>query len=373
MVAARSTKTNLLGLSPTEMLNFIVGLGGSKNRANECLRSIHQHGVGHVADMKTMGAQFRAHLEAHAEIRVPNVLSCHDSDDGTRKWIVETAHGGRVETVYIPHGDRGTLCVSSQVGCSLDCRFCSTGRQGFESNLSPAEIIGQLWIAQASLGGFVGSNRPISNVVFMGMGEPLLNFNAVVSAVRLMQADTAYGLSRRRITISTSGVVPALFKLGEHVNVALALSLHAPNDALRSQIVPLNDKYPIGEVLDACRQYRDSWGSRRDILVEYVLLAGVNDQPVHAEELAELLRDFPAKINLIPFNPFPNSGFRRPAQSSVDRFWRILTERGFVVTSRATRGDDIRAACGQLVGTVNDRTRRREKHAELLVIEEPVG
>ena len=363
-------KINLLGLSPDAMSRFMQSLGASSQRATQCLKLIHQRGIRSVDDMTDMSASFRAVLNTHATIQPPQVISCHESDDGTRKWIVETAQGGQVETVYIPQGRRGTLCVSSQVGCSLDCTFCSTGRQGFESNLTPSEIIGQLWIANESLGGFGRRERLISNVVFMGMGEPLLNFDAVVSAVKLMTDEAAYGLSRRRVTISTSGVVPALRRLGEHVDVALALSLHAPNDRLRSQIVPLNRKYPIHQVLDACRVYRESWKSRRNLVVEYVLLAEVNDQPAHAKELAELLEGFPAKINLIPFNPFPNGGFERPSQKTIDAFWSILTKAGFVVTSRTTRGDDISAACGQLVGTVHDRTRRREKHTALVHIDE---
>ena len=269
-----------------------------------------------------------------------------------------------LRAVLIPEGDRATLCVSSQVGCSLDCKFCSTGKQGFQRDLTAAEIIGQVWLAINSYDGWqAGKGRVVTNVVMMGMGEPLLNFDNVVSSMELMCDDLAYGLSKRKVTLSTSGVVPALDRLAELSDVSLAVSLHAPNDAIRNEIVPINRRYPIAKLLDSARAYIDAQTDRKRVVtIEYTLLAGVNDQVEHAHELAALLKDYPCKINLIPFNDFPNSGFKRPSGNAVSRFWKVLMEAGFIVTVRTTRGDDIDAACGQLVGDVNDRTKRSARY-----------
>ena len=326
--------------------------------------------------MTNLGKALREKLRGVAEIRPPEIVSQHDSSDGTRKWAIRVDGGGLVETVLIPDGSRGTLCVSSQVGCSLDCSFCSTGKQGFERDLSAAEIIGQLWLAIQSFDAFQsGKGRVVTNVVMMGMGEPLLNFDNVVSAMDLMMDDLAYGISKRRVTLSTSGVVPALDRLAKVSEVSLAVSLHAPNDALRDQLVPINRKYPIAVLLESCRNYIDAQSdTKRVVTVEYTLIAGINDQPQHARELARLLQDFPCKINLIPFNTFPQSDYRRPSGNAVSRFWQVLVDAGYIVTVRTTRGDDIDAACGQLVGEVVDRTRRSERYrAELQARETQVG
>ena len=288
------------------------------------------------------------------------------SSDGTRKWLIQIPGGGIVESVFIPSGNRATLCVSSQVGCSLDCSFCSTGRQGFQKDLSSSEIIGQLWLANKSFNAFQsGSGRVVTNVVMMGMGEPLLNFENVVSAMELMMDDLGSGISKRRVTLSTSGLVPQLDKLSTVTDVSLAISLHAPNDNLRNQLVPINKKYPIALLLDSARRYVSSLNDRnRRVTIEYVLISGINDQTEHAIELKELLKNFPCKINLIPFNSFPDSGYVRPDKNTVSSFWKLLVDAGFIVTVRATRGDDINAACGQLVGRVIDRSRRSDRYKQ---------
>ena len=357
-------RVNLLGLSLRQMEQFFLDIGEKKFRAQQVLKWIHHAGVTDIAGMSNLGKALREKLLQIAEVRPPEVVSQSDSADGTRKWAIRVDGGGLVETVLIPDGGRGTLCVSSQVGCSLDCSFCSTGKQGFQRDLSAAEIIGQVWLAIKSYDAFQsGKGRIVTNVVMMGMGEPLLNFDNVVAAMDLMLEDLAYGISKRRVTLSTSGVVPALDRLAGCSEVSLAISLHAPNDALRDQLVPINRKYPIASLLRSARAYIDAQrDSKRVVTVEYTLMAGVNDQPEHARELAVLLRDFPCKINLIPFNSFPQSGYRRPSGNAVSRFWQVLVDAGFVVTVRTTRGDDIDAACGQLVGQVVDRTRRSERH-----------
>jgi len=316
--------------------------------------------------MSNLGKGLRDKLAAVAEVRPPEIVSQHDSSDGTRKWAIRVEGGGLVESVLIPDGKRATLCVSSQVGCSLDCSFCSTGKQGFQRDLSAAEIIGQVWLAIKSYDAFQsGKGRVVTNVVMMGMGEPLMNFDNVVAAMNLMMEDNAYGISKRRVTLSTSGVVPALDELAKVSEASLAVSLHAPNDELRNQLVPINRKYPIARLLESCRNYIDAQpDSKRVVTVEYTLIAGVNDQPAHARELAQLLKDFPCKINLIPFNPFPQSGYERPSGNAVSRFWQVLVDAGYIVTVRTTRGDDIDAACGQLVGQVVDRTRSSERYRE---------
>jgi 23S rRNA (adenine2503-C2)-methyltransferase len=370
LIASSETpaKTNLLGMSRAQMERFFLDLGEKRFRAEQVMKWIHHQGVCDFEAMSNLGKGLRDKLGSVAEVRPPEVESQHDSSDGTRKWLVRIEGGGLVETVLIPDGKRATLCVSSQVGCSLDCSFCSTGKQGFQRDLSAAEIIGQVWLAIDSYDAFQsGKGRVVTNVVMMGMGEPLLNFDNVVTAMDLMMDDLAYGISKRRVTLSTSGVVPALDRLAEVSEASLAVSLHAPNDALRNELVPINRRYPIAVLLDSARRYIDAQrDAKRVVTIEYTLMAGVNDQREHARELAELLRDFPCKINLIPFNPFPGSGYERPSGNAVSRFWQVLVDAGFVVTVRTTRGDDIDAACGQLVGEVVDRTRRSERHRERL-------
>ena len=357
-------RVNLLGLSRARMEDFFLGLGEKKFRAQQLLKWIHHAGVCDIGEMTNLGKSLREKLSAIAEVRPPEIVSQHDSADGTRKWAIRVEGGGLVETVLIPDGNRATLCVSSQVGCSLDCSFCSTGKQGFQRDLSAAEIIGQVWLAIDSYDAFQsGKGRVVTNVVMMGMGEPLLNFDNVVAAMDLMLDDLAYGISKRRVTLSTSGVVPALDRLAECSEVSLAVSLHAPNDALRDQLVPINRRYPIAVLLDSARNYiAAQTDTKRVVTIEYTLIKGVNDQPEQARELAVLLRDFPCKINLIPFNTFDQSDYQRPSGNAVSRFWQVLVDAGYIVTVRTTRGDDIDAACGQLVGQVVDRTRRSERH-----------
>ena len=362
--ASLSPKVNLLGLSRVQMEDFFLGLGEKKFRAQQVLKWIHHAGVTRIEDMSNLGRALRDKLIDIAEVRPPEIASQQDSSDGTRKWAIRVEGGGLVETVLIPAGNRATLCVSSQVGCSLDCSFCSTGKQGFQRDLSAAEIIGQVWLAINSYDAFgPGKDRVVSNVVMMGMGEPLLNFDNVVAAMDLMLEDLAYGLSKRRVTLSTSGVVPALDRLAGVSEVSLAVSLHAPNDALRNQLVPINRKYPIAVLLESCRNYMAAQSDKsRVVTIEYTLIRDINDQLEHARELVELLRNLPCKINLIPFNTFAQSDYRRPSGNAVQRFWQVLVDAGYIVTVRTTRGDDIDAACGQLVGQVVDRTRRNERY-----------
>ena len=356
-------RINLLGLTQPKMEQFFESIGEKRFRAGQVMKWIHHFGVEDFDAMSNLGKALREKLKACAEIRGPEIVSQDISSDGTRKWVVRVASGSCVETVYIPANGRGTLCVSSQAGCALDCSFCSTGKQGFNSDLTAAEIIGQVWIANKSFGTVPAKiDRAITNVVMMGMGEPLLNFDNVVSAMNIMMDDLGYGISKRKVTLSTSGVAPMIDKLAEVTDVALALSLHAPNDELRNVLVPINKKYPIGVVLAACRRYIDGLGDKRYLTVEYTLIRNVNDQPEHADQLARLLRDFPCKINLIPFNPFPHSGYERPSNNAIRRFQDHLHRSGHNVTVRTTRGDDIDAACGQLVGQVQDRTRRSERY-----------
>ena len=359
-----ASKVNLLGMTRAQLEAFFGEIGEKKFRAQQVMKWMHHQGVRDFQAMTNLGKGLRDRLESCAEITPPQIESQQDSADGTRKWAIEVDGGALVEAVLIPEGDRATLCVSSQVGCSLDCKFCSTGKQGFQRDLTAAEIIGQVWLAINSYDGWqAGKGRVVTNVVMMGMGEPLLNFDNVVSSMELMCDDLAYGLSKRKVTLSTSGVVPALDRLAELSDVSLAVSLHAPNDAIRNEIVPINRRYPIAKLLDSARAYIDAQTDRKRVVtIEYTLLAGVNDQVEHAHELAALLKDYPCKINLIPFNDFPNSGFERPSGNAVSRFWKVLMEAGFIVTVRTTRGDDIDAACGQLVGDVNDRTKRSARY-----------
>jgi len=361
---APASKVNLLGMTRAQLESFFTEIGEKKFRAQQVMKWIHHQGVRDFQEMTNLGKALRDRLSQTAEITPPIIDSQQDSADGTRKWAIKVAGGGLVEAVLIPEGDRATLCVSSQVGCSLDCKFCSTGKQGFQRDLTAAEIIGQVWLAIDSYDGWqAGKGRVVTNVVMMGMGEPLLNFDNVVSSLELMCDDLAYGLSKRKVTLSTSGVVPALDQLADLSDVSLAISLHAPNDAIRDQIVPINKRYPIAKLLSSARAYIDvQTDKKRVVTIEYTLLAGVNDQVEHARELAQLLDGYPCKINLIPFNDFPNSGFKRPSGNAVSRFWKVLMEAGFIVTVRTTRGDDIDAACGQLVGEVNDRTKRSARY-----------
>lgn len=356
-------KVNLLGLSPAKMEAFFDEIGEKKFRATQVLKWIHQLGACSFDEMTNISKALRQKLSEVAEIREPEVLLEQTSKDGTRKWVIRTESGSSVEAVLIPDGDRKTLCVSSQVGCSLDCSFCSTGKQGFNSNLTTAEIIGQLRIAIRSYGDYnTTSQRVVSNVVLMGMGEPLMNFNNVVDSIHLMMEDNAYCLSKRRVTLSTAGVVPAIDKLREVTDVSLAISLHAPNDDLRNILVPVNRKYPIKELIAACNRYLDNLNDKRVITIEYTLINGVNDSPEHAKQLLKVLRKMPSKLNLIPFNPFPNSGYERPSEERIVAFKEIIVHGGVVTTVRRTRGDEIDAACGQLVGRVADKTRRSQKY-----------
>ena len=360
-------KTNILGFSQAQMEDFFADMGEPKFRATQVLKWIHQFGADDFDAMTNVSKKLREKLQQCAEIVEPEVLFQGDSKDGTRKWVIGVSGGNKVEMVLIPDGDRATLCVSSQVGCALDCSFCSTGKQGFNRNLSAAEIIGQVRIAIKSFGPVDPKGpRRVTNVVLMGMGEPLLNFDNVTPAISLMMDDNAYNLSKRRVTLSTAGVVPAIDRLSKVTDVSLAISLHAPNDKLRDELVPVNQKYNIDALLDACNRYLDGLADKRVITMEYTMIDGVNDQIEHARELARLLKRVPCKLNLIPFNPFPGSDYRRSPRPQIEAFQRIMAKAGIVTTIRATRGDDIDAACGQLVGQVQDRTRRSAKYENLI-------
>jgi 23S rRNA (adenine2503-C2)-methyltransferase len=369
-------RTNLLGLARPELEAFVAErLGAKPFRARQLMKWIYRRGAADFSVMSDLAQDFRAQLAEVAQITVPQIVAQQVSSDGTRKWMLRMDQAQGIETVYIPEPDRGTLCISSQVGCAMDCSFCSTAQQGFNRNLSVAEIVGQVWLAKRELTGSpttgspttgsptTGSPAPqvradgrnITNIVFMGMGEPLANYRNVVPAMRIFLDDLGYDLSRRRVTLSTSGLVPQIYKLAEECNVALAVSLHAPNDALRNELVPINRKHPIAELLAACWHYIDQQNGR-SITFEYVMLDGVNDKPEHALQLARLMRGRRAKLNLIPFNIFPGTRYRRSPAAAISRFRDILTENGVIATTRRTRGDDIDAACGQLAGRVDDRT-----------------
>ncbi|MGV3499002.1 MAG: 23S rRNA (adenine(2503)-C(2))-methyltransferase RlmN [Hydrogenophaga sp.] len=369
---------NLLDFDLEGLAAFCEQLGEKRFRATQLFRWIHHKGASDFAQMTDLARSLREKLPAAARITGLPVLSRQDSADGTIKWLFDVGDGNAVETVFIPEDDRGTLCVSSQAGCAVGCRFCSTGHQGFSRNLTTGEILAQLWQAEFFLRQHL--NRPgervITNVVMMGMGEPLQNIHALIPALKVMLDDHAYGLSRRRVTVSTSGVVPMIDRLAEECPVALAVSLHAPNDALRDDLVPLNRKYPIAELLNACLRYLPA-APRDFITFEYCMLDGVNDTPEHARELLKLLREHggrgvPCKVNLIPFNPFPDSGLRCSPRAVVQRFGQILNEGGIVTTIRKTRGDDIDAACGQLAGDVLDRTDAARRLAQRRAIEQPI-
>jgi len=359
--ASTDARTNLLGLERPELEAFVVARGNKPFRARQLMHWLYKRGEGDFNAMTDLARDFRAQLLTTADVRLPEVLSRHDSADGTRKWLLRADASQAFEMVFIPETERGTLCISSQVGCALDCAFCSTAQQGFNRNLTAAEIIGQVWLAQRELGFTPGGERPITNVVFMGMGEPLANFRQVVPAIRILMDDLGFDISRRRVTLSTSGLVPQMYKLAEEVNCALAVSLHAPNDALRDELVPINRLHPIAELLEACWHYIDEQNGR-SVTFEYVMLDGVNDQRAHARELVRLLKGRPAKLNLIPFNPFPGTRYQRSPQAVVQAFRDELLRGGLMATIRRTRGDDIDAACGQLAGRVNDRTRIRLGH-----------
>jgi len=366
MSSTTQNPVNLLDFSREKLIAFFEERGEKAFRANQVIKWLHQQCVDDLEQMSNLSKSLRQELAKISVITAPEIVYEQASNDGTYKWLLRLADGNCIETVFIPEGDRGTLCVSSQVGCALDCTFCSTARQGFSRNLSVAEIIGQLWVAKRSLQPDPKANRVISNVVMMGMGEPMLNFDNVIDAMTLMLDDNAYGLSKRRVTLSTSGVVPAINRLADRLNVALALSLHAPNDALRDQLVPLNKKYPIKMVLAACQSYLDKLDTVREkITIEYVLLAGINDSDEQAHELANLLKDFPCKINLIPFNPFPSTKYTTSSNNRTHRFQAILMDKGCVTTRRKTRGEDIDAACGQLAGKFQDRSRREIHFARI--------
>ncbi len=346
---------NLLGLPRRDLEAFFVGVGEKPYRARQLMKWLYGRGVLDPAQMTDLGADLRRELAARAPLRLPEILAAQESADGTVKWRLEAGGGQAIETVFIPEPGRGTLCVSSQVGCAMDCSFCATGRQGFNRNLAAADIIGQVALARRELGDPEGRS-PVTNVVFMGMGEPLANFRAVVQACEVLVDDLAYKLSRRRVTISTSGLVPQIRNLAEVARVALAVSLHAPDDDLRSELVPINRRHPIAELLEACWDYVEATNTR-EITFEYVLLDGVNDSPAQARRLAGLLARRPAKVNLIPFNPFPGTSYRRSAPEAVEEFRRILAGADIVTVTRRTRGDDIAAACGQLAGRVDNRVR----------------
>jgi 23S rRNA (adenine2503-C2)-methyltransferase len=377
-----ATLTNLLDFDPAQLVAYCAELGEKPFRAKQLQRWIHQFGVADFDAMTDLAKSLREKLRTRAEVRAPAVISDHTSSDGTRKWLVDVGNGNAVETVFIPEETRGTLCISTQAGCAVNCRFCSTGKQGFNRNLSVSEIIGQLWMAEFELRRTKGiepgpkGERQITNVVMMGMGEPLLNFDPTVTALKLMLDDNAYGLSRRRVTVSTSGVVPNMDKLAQECAVALAVSLHGSNDPLRDMLVPLNKKYPLRELLAACRRYLE-FAPRDFITFEYCMLDGVNDTDEHARELVALVNDpvvgVSCKFNLIPFNPFPESGLVRSKNPRIKAFAQVLMDAGLVTTIRKTRGDDIDAACGQLAGEVQDRTRVNERMSKMAEYQKKFG
>ncbi|MDE2306648.1 MAG: 23S rRNA (adenine(2503)-C(2))-methyltransferase RlmN [Gammaproteobacteria bacterium] len=358
MTSPAAERVNLLGLPRAELESFVAERHGAKPfRARQLMKWIYRRGASGFDEMTDLARDFRAQLGESARISVPQIVTCQVSADGTRKWMLRMDEAQGIETVFIPEPDRGTLCISSQVGCAMDCSFCATAQQGFNRNLGVAEIVGQVWLARRELAAAAAAGGPaaqVTNIVFMGMGEPLANLRNVVPAMRIFLDDLGYDLSRRRVTLSTSGLVPQIYRLAEECNVALAVSLHAPTDELRDQLVPINRKHPIAELLAACWHYIERQNGR-SVTFEYVMLDGVNDRPEQARQLARLLRGRPAKLNLIPFNPFPGTRYRRSPDHAILRFRDILNEMGVIATIRRTRGDDIDAACGQLAGRVEDR------------------
>lgn len=351
-------KTDLLGMDHAALETFFVSIGEKPFRAKQIMKWIHQFGVSDFDEMTNLSKSLRKKLKQKAIIRTPKLIEEQHSDDGTIKWLLEVDHHNCVEAVFIPEKKRGTLCISSQVGCALECTFCSTGQQGFNRNLENWEIIAQMWVANKALGCKPKEERIISNVVFMGMGEPLLNVNHTFPSARILMDDHAYGLSKRRVTISTAGVVPAIDMIKEALDVSLAISLHAPNNPLRDEIVPINQKYPLEVLMPALHRYVEGGHSKKHVTVEYVMLDQVNDRVEQAHELVALLQDLPCKVNLIPFNPFPNAAYQRSSNNAIHRFKDVLTDAGLNCTVRKTRGEDIDAACGQLAGKVKDRTNR---------------
>ena len=364
IINMQTGKINLLGLDREGLEAFFASLGEKSFRASQVMKWIHQQDVADFQQMNNISKSLRDQLETLAEIKAPEVVLDELSNDGTRKWVLKLDDGNQVETVYIPESDRGTLCVSSQVGCALDCSFCSTGRRGFNRNLTSAEIIAQVWLATRLVDEEKKPGRKVTNVVLMGMGEPLLNFDNVVTAVHIMMDDFAYGLSKRRVTVSTAGVVPAMDKLGDVLDSRLAVSLHATNNELRDQLVPINKKYPLEELIPACHRFIEKQNTRTRITFEYVMLDGVNDSDQHARELIKLLKGIPTLMNLIPFNPFKGSGYKTSSAKRVNQFSEILMNSGMTTVIRRTRGDDIDAACGQLVGKVEDKSRRDRRFEE---------
>jgi 23S rRNA (adenine2503-C2)-methyltransferase len=350
-----SRRTNLLGLTRAELLAFVERMGEKPFRARQLMKWLYKRNASDFDQMTDLAKDFRARLKEVAEVVTPEIMLTQVSADGTRKWLLAMDGTQGIEMVFIPEPGRGTLCISSQVGCAMDCTFCSTAQQGFNRNLTAAEIVGQVWLANRELGFEPGGDRVVTNVVFMGMGEPLANYRNVVPATEILMDDLGFDISRRRVTVSTSGLVPQMLRLAEETNCALAVSLHAPNDRLRDELVPINRKHPIAQLLDACWQYVEKQNAR-SITFEYVMLDGINDRPEHAHELVTLLKGHPAKLNLIPFNPFPGTRYKRSSAAAIERFRDILNANGVIATTRRTRGDDIDAACGQLVGRVQDRT-----------------
>ena len=358
-----SARINLVGLDRQGLRALFETMGEAPYRADQVMQWIYRRGVADFEQMSNLGKALRTSLQQKFEIRLPELVTEQASTDGTRKWVLKVESGAgnaqAIETVFIPEAERGTLCISSQVGCAMDCSFCSTATQGFSRNLTTAEIIAQVWFAAQTLEGNFQTDRVISNVVFMGMGEPLANYNEVQPAINILLDDFGFGLSKRRVTVSTSGLVPFIDRLAQNCDTALAVSLHAPNDELRDQLVPINRKYPIAELMAACRRYVEGRERKVQIVYEYVMLDGVNDHPEHARQLAKLLSGMPAKVNLIPFNPFPQTQYRRSSPDRIKKFADILWSKRIVTTTRKTRGDDIDAACGQLVGKVNSRQKQR--------------
>ena len=350
---------NLFGLDRDALRARFAEMGEKPYRADQVMPWIYRRSRDSFDEMSNISKELRVRLKEHFVIRHPELVMEQTSQDGTRKWVLRLDGGNAVETVFIPETDRGTLCISSQVGCAMDCSFCSTGKQGLNRNMTTAEIIAQVWFAARALGGDFQNERVISNVVFMGMGEPLANYHALLPAIRILLDDFGFGLSKRRVTVSTSGLVPFIDRLREDCDTALAVSLHAPNDALRDELVPVNRKFPLAELMDACRRYTSGKDRKMHIVYEYVMLDGVNDSPVLARELARLLADMPAKVNLIPFNPFPKTEYKRSKPERIKAFSDILRAKGVLTTVRKTRGDDIDAACGQLVGEVTSRQKNR--------------
>ena len=367
LIQQNNSKTNLIGLDREQMEAFFADMNEKPFRATQTMKWIHQVGITDFSEMTNLSKSLREKLDGRCEISVPEITLDQLSVDGTRKWLLSVPGRSAIEMVFIPEGERGTLCVSSQVGCTLDCSFCATGKQGFNRDLTPAEIIGQVWLAKKLLGEqYKTTDRIVTNVVMMGMGEPLMNFENVVTAMNIMQDDFCFGLSKRRITLSTAGVVPMIDRLKDRCRVSLAVSLHAPNDELRDQLVPHNRKYPIKELIAACNRYLEDGSNRSRITFEYIMLEGVNDELLHAQQLVELMKQVPGKVNLIPFNSFEGIDYKRSSSMRINRFKEELNRAGVIATVRTTRGDDIDAACGQLAGSVMDRTRRSEKFRQKL-------